>query len=82
MTVEELEKIAAAEVEQQRKYNQQFRVCIAAGCLSCGADTVKEALRKEVIESGMQASCSVKGVGCMGLCSAGPLIMVEPDGII
>ncbi|MFB3827693.1 MAG: NADH-quinone oxidoreductase subunit NuoF [Bryobacteraceae bacterium] len=82
MTVEELQKIAAAEVEQRRKYHHEVRVCIAAGCLSCGADTVKEALRKEILESGMQNSCAVKGVGCMGLCSAGPLVMVEPDGII
>src|SRR5574340_359106 len=82
MTVEELQTIAAAEAEQRRKYPHEVRVCIAAGCLSCGADGVKEALRKEILESGMQNSCLVKGVGCMGLCSAGPLIMVEPDGII
>lgn len=82
MTVEELQKIAAAEAESRRKYGHEVRVCIAAGCLSCGADTVKDALRKEIVESGMQNSCLVKGVGCMGLCNAGPLVMVEPDGVI
>ena len=45
-----------------------------------GADTVREALRKAVLESGMQNQCQVKGVGCMGLCSAGPLVLTEPEG--
>ena len=80
MTVEELEKIAATERQAQHKFHQRVHVCIAAGCLSSGADVVKEALRKEVLESGMQGQCQVKGVGCMGLCSAGPLVMAEPDG--
>ena len=80
MTVEELEKIAATERQAQQKFPQALHVCIAAGCLSSGADTVKEALRKEVLESGMQNQCHVKGVGCMGLCSAGPLVMSVPDG--
>ena len=30
--------------------------------------------KKEVAESGMQNEVQVKGVGCMGLCSAGPLV--------
>ena len=80
MTVDELEKIAATERQAQNKVSQRVHVCIAAGCLSSGADRVKEALRKEVLESGMQNQCHVKGVGCMGLCSAGPLVMAEPDG--
>jgi len=82
MTVEELQRIAATEAESRRKYGHEVRVCIAAGCLSCGAEGVKDALRQEIVESGMQGSCLVKGVGCMGLCSAGPLVMVEPDGLI
>ena len=82
MTVEELEKIAAAERAAQQKFPQHVCVCIAAGCLSSGADAVKEALRKEVLESGMQNQCQVKGVGCMGLCSEGPLVLAEPEGTL
>jgi len=28
----------------------------------------------------MDGHCQVKGVGCMGLCAAGPLVSVEPEG--
>jgi bidirectional [NiFe] hydrogenase diaphorase subunit len=82
MTVEELERIASVERQNERKFNHHIFVCTAAGCLSSNADAVRDALRKEVLESGMQNSCQVKGVGCMGLCSAGPLVYVEPDSIL
>jgi bidirectional [NiFe] hydrogenase diaphorase subunit len=41
---------------------------------------VRDALKQEVIDSGMQQEFQVKGVGCMGLCSAGPLVGVKTDG--
>ena len=82
MTTEELRKIAAAEQQAQRKYPHQVHVCIAAGCISSQSDLVKEALRKEVLETGMQSDVLIKGVGCMGLCSAGPLVAVQPEGIL
>ena len=80
MTLEELRQIAETERAAQRRYQHHLCVCIAAGCVSCGAEDVREALRKEVAESGMRNDVLVKGVGCMGLCSAGPLVSVATDG--
>jgi bidirectional [NiFe] hydrogenase diaphorase subunit len=80
MTLDELQKIAETERETEKKYQHRVHVCIAAGCLSSGADQVRDALKKEVAESGMGNEVLVKGVGCMGLCSAGPLVSIESDG--
>ena len=74
MTIDELRQIAEDERAAQKRYPHHVCVCIAAGCLSSGSDAVRDALRKEVVESGMQNQVLVKGVGCMGLCSAGPLV--------
>ena len=79
MTIEELHKIAEAERDAQKKFQHHVCVCIAAGCLSSGGDQVRDALKKEVAESGMQNEVLVKGVGCMGLCSAGPLVAVDGE---
>jgi bidirectional [NiFe] hydrogenase diaphorase subunit len=79
MTPEELHKIAETERQAQAKYQHKVHVCIAAGCLSSQSDQVKEALRREVQESGMHGDTLVKGVGCMGLCSAGPLVTVDNE---
>src|ERR1051325_10316971 len=80
MTIEELKNIAEAERAAQKRYPHHVCVCIAAGCLSSGSDQVRDALKKEVAESGMQNEVQVKGVGCMGLCSAGPLVSIESSG--
>jgi bidirectional [NiFe] hydrogenase diaphorase subunit len=77
MTIDELRRIAETERAAQNKYPHRVCVCIAAGCLSSGADHVRDALQREVAESGMRNEVLVKGVGCMGLCSAGPLVAVE-----
>ena len=80
MTIEELRKVAETEREAQGQYQHHVCVCTAAGCLSSGADHVLEAIKKEVAESGMKHEVLAKGVGCMGLCSAGPLVSVESEG--
>jgi bidirectional [NiFe] hydrogenase diaphorase subunit len=81
MTPEELEQIAHAEREAQGSIPQTINVCVAAGCLSCQSQSVKDALDKEVTQRGGAASCKVKGVGCMGLCAEGPLVS-STDGTL
>ncbi|MGB8647138.1 MAG: NuoF family protein [Anaerolineae bacterium] len=76
MTPEELAKTAATEQQEQSQYEQQVHVCVAAACLSSHSDQVKDALDKEVKARGLEHKCKIKGVGCMGLCSAGPLVAV------
>ena len=80
MTIEELRQIAETERAAQKKFPHRVHVCTAASCLSCGSGEVREALQREVAESGMRNEVLVKGVGCMGLCSAGPLVGVETEG--
>ena len=74
MTPEELDQIAETEREAQSKFTQRVNVCVAAGCLSCQSQGVKDALDQEVTRRGTKDHCQVKGVGCMGLCSEGPLV--------
>ena len=74
MTPEELEQVAEDERAAQEKYTQHVNVCVSAGCLSCQSDALKDALTKEVARRGIAGTCQVKGVGCLGLCSEGPLV--------
>ena len=73
MTPEELGQLAQKEYESEQRFPNQIKVCVAAGCLSCQSDAVKDALSKEVSRRGL-TDCQVKGVGCMGLCAEGPLV--------
>jgi bidirectional [NiFe] hydrogenase diaphorase subunit len=80
MTPEELVQIGEQEREAGQKFNHRIHVCVAASCLSSQSDLVKEGFEKELVRRGMDGHCQVKGVGCMGLCAAGPLVSVEPEG--
>ena len=82
MNPEELRKIAATQKESNAQYKHHVCVCTAAGCVSSGADKVKDSLVAEVKKLGLENVIQVKGVGCMGPCSAGPLVKVrvESDG--
>ncbi len=77
MSLEELQKIAAAAKVKAESYEHHVHVCMAASCQSCGAADIKTQLTETVKENGAEADIWVKGVGCMGLCSAGPLVRVE-----
>jgi len=78
MTDEELEQIAMGVTAEGQKFPHDVNVCVAAGCLSLHSDALREALQKEAAGAGV--ACRVRGTGCLGLCSAGPLVSVEPEG--
>lgn len=77
MMPEELQEIATIEQVSEQQFQSRIYVCVAAGCLSSQSDQVKEALDKEIARRGLEKWCQVKGVGCMGLCAAGPLVSVN-----
>src|SRR4029453_12571122 len=73
---EELTALAEGKREEQKQFKHNIHVCTAASCLSSNAGKVKTALEAEVKARGLEQCCKVKGVGCMGLCAAGPLVSV------
>ncbi|GHO99953.1 NADH dehydrogenase [Reticulibacter mediterranei] len=76
LTPDDLPRVAEEENEAARAFEHTIRVCVAAGCLSQHSDQVKQGLEHQIQERGWK-HCRVKGVGCMGLCSAGPLVSVR-----
>jgi bidirectional [NiFe] hydrogenase diaphorase subunit len=77
MTIEELDQIAKATQEENKKFDQEISVCMGTGCLSQHSDKLKDALTKSVDAQGKNVL--VRRTGCMGLCAAGPLVLVEPS---
>ncbi len=82
MTRDDLDQIASAEQEAQARYATHVKVCMAASCLSSHSDQVKAALDHAVEAQDVGHRCKVTGVGCLGLCKAGPLVAVEPRGLV
>jgi len=77
MNAEELEQIAESAREESAQFDYQVNVCMGTGCLSQHSDKVKAALEKEAEACGKK--CHVRRTGCMGLCAAGPMVLVAPS---
>ena len=58
-------------------------VCCGPGCMPSGSVEVAETLKKYVAETGWDGKVIplVKKTGCHGLCSRGPLVVIEPQNI-
>ena len=77
MNLEELEQIAESTRQEHAKFDRQVNVCMGTGCLSQHSDQVKDALVAAIEQCG--ANAMVRRTGCMGLCAAGPLVLVDPE---
>jgi bidirectional [NiFe] hydrogenase diaphorase subunit len=82
MMLDEINAIAQRQREKEESFRHRIDVCIAAGCLSSHSDALVTAFEEEIARRGLEQDCRVKGVGCLGLCAGGPLVAVEPAGVL
>ncbi len=82
MTPEELREQIHKHGKKLNSYKHHVNVCAAAGCVSAGSGQLIESMQSTVKEKGLQHDCLVRGVGCMGLCSKGPLVSVDHDKVM
>ncbi|HEY4675017.1 MAG TPA: NADH-ubiquinone oxidoreductase-F iron-sulfur binding region domain-containing protein [Candidatus Bathyarchaeia archaeon] len=78
----EILKIAETELDLQRAYKYRINVCCSSGCVPFGALKVLKAFEDAVKEFGVQKECRVARTGCVGTCSAGPAVVVEPGDFL
>ena len=74
----DLELIVAQELEFQRAYKYRINVCCSSGCVPFGALKVLKAFEEAVKEFGVEKECKVARTGCIGTCSVGPAVLIEP----
>ncbi len=77
MTPDELQRIAEQEQRDRDGTRHDIAVCTASGCLSCGGQELLGAIEDE-LQKKPDLELRARRVGCMGLCSRGPLLMVRP----
>ncbi len=82
MNPEELSQLAEQHAHSHRQIPHHIRVCAGTSCMGLHSDQLANAMQRELKQHGHEKTCRVASVGCMGLCSAGPLVAVDPDGIL
>jgi bidirectional [NiFe] hydrogenase diaphorase subunit len=71
-------------VTRERASRKPVRIlcCTAAGCLSSDGQAIKDRLEAAVKAAGAGDRVQVCGVGCLRLCSQGPLLQIDPEAIL
>ena len=74
----DLQKITEQELDFQKAYKYRINVCCSSGCIPFGALKVLKEFEDAVKELGVDKECKVARTGCIGTCSVGPAVLIEP----
>jgi len=61
-------------------YRSHVLVCGGTGCTSSGSAKLIERFEDQLKEKGLDKEVKVVRTGCFGLCEAGPVVIVYPEG--
>ncbi len=61
-------------------YRSHVLVCGGTGCTSSGSAKLIERFEEQLKEKGLDKEVKVIRTGCFGLCEAGPVVIVYPEG--
>lgn len=82
MKLEDLQKIALTEHEYRSTYKYMINVCCGSVCGNLGALNILKEFETVVKETGAEKLCKISQAGCIGICSSGPVILIEPGDYI
>jgi NADH-quinone oxidoreductase subunit F len=83
-SLDQFEALRAQSLEIEADRKQQVLVCCGTGCLASGSKEVAEAFAAEIAKRSVDATVElfVKSTGCHGFCERGPLVVLNPQGIL
>lgn len=61
-------------------FRSHVLVCGGTGCTSSGSETLLKLLEEKLVEHGLDKEIKPIRTGCFGLCEAGPVMIVYPEG--
>ena len=61
-------------------FRSHVLVCGGTGCTSSGSETLLKLLEEKLVEHGLDKEIKAIRTGCFGLCEAGPVVIVYPEG--
>ncbi len=81
ITNEELTEIAAREKNKLAAYKGLLMICTGSGCAAVKGLDILEKTRQALKEKGLEQDYMAVPTGCNGFCAAGPIMVVQPEGI-
>lgn len=79
-SLKELEAIRSARKSELENKKKRVYLCSGGSCVSSGSDAIRRALEGALSEAELEVE--IVETGCMGPCASGPLLRVEPGGVL
>lgn len=80
-TPKDLDVVKSGFLNSIETYRHTIYVCGGAGCISSNCKEVVDAVKAAIEQRNMENDIRVVVTGCIGLCSQGPCMVVDPDGV-
>ena len=61
-------------------YRSHVLVCTGTGCSSSDSPKIIKRMNTEIAKAGLENEVKVIPTGCFGLCEAGPIVIIYPEG--
>lgn len=61
-------------------YRSHVLVCGGTGCTSSGSNDIIKRFDEQLVKNSLEKEVKVVRTGCFGLCEAGPVVIVYPEG--
>lgn len=61
-------------------FRSHVLICGGTGCTSSGSPKIIEKMNEEISKAGLDKEVKVVRTGCFGLCEAGPVVVIYPEG--
>ena len=69
-------------LDKEKEFQFTAHICYAAGCLSSDCKDFKDAFIKALENENFQSRVKIKLTGCMGACTLGPTLIMNPGNIL
>ena len=79
---DDLVKIKDNYMQKKNRYQYIIQMCYGASCISSDSEALYEVLTNLLKENGLENNIRVNQTGCMGMCDIGPMMVVNPGGIL
>lgn len=61
-------------------FRSHVLICGGTGCTSSGSISIEDAFKEELAKHNIENEVKLVRTGCFGLCEAGPIVIVYPEG--
>ena len=76
-SLKQLKKLSGQLIAEEKYFKARVLVCMT-GCRALGAAEVAAAFREKVSGTDLEKDIDIVDVGCIGMCSIAPAVLVEP----